>query len=117
MARALTTLGERPEALGEVWHLPAAEPLTGRQFVGLIAAALGRPVRVTATSRLAIRVAGVFNPQARETAEMLYQWERPFVVDASMFQGACGPFEPTPHRPAVAATVAWFQERAGRNRR
>lgn len=117
MARALTTLGERPEALGEVWHLPAAEPLTGRQFVGLIATALGRPVRVTATSRLALRVAGVFDPQARETIEMLYQWERPFVVDASKFQGAFGPFEPTAHQPAVAATVAWFQERAGRNRR
>jgi NAD dependent epimerase/dehydratase family len=35
IARALVTLGERDEADGEVWHLPAAEPLTGRQFLGL----------------------------------------------------------------------------------
>jgi nucleoside-diphosphate-sugar epimerase len=73
-ARALATLGARPEAPGEVWHLPAAEPLTGRAFVELIAAALGRPVKVTATSRLALRIAGVFDPRARESAEMLYQW-------------------------------------------
>ena len=33
MARALVTLGERDEADGQVWHLPAAEPLTGRQFL------------------------------------------------------------------------------------
>src|SRR6266704_1853581 len=48
VARALVTLGARQEAPGEVWHLPAAEPLTGRAFVELIAAALDRPVKVTA---------------------------------------------------------------------
>jgi nucleoside-diphosphate-sugar epimerase len=117
VARALLILGARPEALGEVWHLPAAEPLTGREFVELIAAALGRPVKVTATSRLALRIAGVFDPRARESAEMLYQWERPFVLDASKFQRAFGPLEPTPHQQAVATTVAWFREPAGRTRR
>jgi nucleoside-diphosphate-sugar epimerase len=117
VARALATLGARPEALGEVWHLPAAEPLTGRAFVELIAAALGRPVRVTATSGLALRIAGVFDPRARESAEMLYQWQRPFVLDAAKFQRAFGPLEPTPHQQAVATTVAWFGERAGRPRR
>jgi nucleoside-diphosphate-sugar epimerase len=117
VARALATLGARPEAPGEVWHLPAAEPLTGRAFVGLIAAALGRPVKVTATSRLALRIAGVFDPGARESVEMLYQWERPFVLDAAKFQRAFGPLEPTPHRQAVATTVAWFRERASRTRR
>jgi nucleoside-diphosphate-sugar epimerase len=114
VARALITLGARPEALGEVWHLPAAEPVTGRGFVELVGAALGRPIKVAATSRLALRLAGVFDPRARETTEMLYQWERPFVLDASRFQRAFGPFQPTPHCQAVAATVAWFQQRAGR---
>jgi nucleoside-diphosphate-sugar epimerase len=117
VARALITLGDRAEAPGEVWHLPAAEPLTGRAFVELIAAALGRPVKVTATSRLALRIAGVFDPGARETIEMLYQWQRPFVLDASKFQRAFGPFEPTPQQEAVATTVAWFRKRAGRTRR
>jgi len=117
VARALRMLGARPQALGEVWHLPAAEPVTGRGFVELIAAALGGPVKVTATSRLALRLAGVFDPRARESAEMLYQWQRPFVLDASKFQRAFGPLEPTPHHQAVAATVAWFQQRAGRPRR
>jgi nucleoside-diphosphate-sugar epimerase len=117
VARALAILGARPEALGEVWHLPAAEPVTGQGFVELIAAALRGPVKVTATSRLALRLAGVFDPRARESVELLYQWERPFVLDASKFQRAFGPFEPTPHPQAVARTVAWFGERAGRSRR
>jgi nucleoside-diphosphate-sugar epimerase len=117
VARALLTLGTRPEAPGETWHLPAAEPVTGQAFVELIASALGRPVKVTATSRLALRLAGLFDPRARESAEMLYQWERPFVLDASKFQHAFGPFQPTPHPQAVATTVTWFQQRAGRTRR
>ena len=117
VARALLVLGTRPQAVGEVWHVPAAEPVTGRGFVELIAAAFGGPVKVTATSRLALRLAGLVDPRARESAEMLYQWERPFVLDASKFQRAFGPLEPTPHREAVATTVAWFQQRAGRPHR
>jgi hypothetical protein len=53
----------------------------------------------------------VFNPLVRELNETLYQFERPFVADASKFQGAFGPFEPTPHREAVRRTVDWFRHR------
>jgi hypothetical protein len=53
----------------------------------------------------------VFNPLVRELNETLYQFERPFVSDASKFQGAFGPFKPTPHRDAVQRTVEWFRDR------
>jgi nucleoside-diphosphate-sugar epimerase len=43
LARRLVTLAERPEADGEVWHLPAAPPLTAQQFFDLIFEAAGRP--------------------------------------------------------------------------
>ena len=111
MARALVTLGERPEADGEVWHLPAAEPLTGRQFLTLVYESAGLAPKVGVASRSMIRLVGVFNPLVRELNETLYQFERPFVSDASKFQGAFGPFEPTPHRDAVRPTVEWFRHR------
>jgi nucleoside-diphosphate-sugar epimerase len=111
MARALITLGERQEADGQVWHLPAAEPLTGRQFLTLTYGAAGLPSKVGVASRPMIRVIGVFNPLVRELNETLYQFERPFVSDASKFQGAFGPFEPTPHAEAVRRTVEWFRGR------
>jgi hypothetical protein len=44
----------------------------------------------------------------------MYQFERPFVSEASKLSGTFGPFEPTPHGEAVARTVAWFRERRGR---
>jgi nucleoside-diphosphate-sugar epimerase len=111
MARALVTLGEREEADGQVWHLPAAEPLTGRQFLTLTYGAAGLPSKVGVASRPMIRVIGVFNPLVRELNETLYQFERPFVSDASKFQRAFGPFEPTPHPEAVRRTVEWFRRR------
>ena len=52
-----------------------------------------------------IRMAGLFNPLLRELDETLYQFKRPFVSDASKFQGAFGPFEPTPHPEAVRRAV------------
>ena len=111
MGRALVTLGERDEADGEVWHLPAAEPLTGRQFLTLVYEAAGHPPKPGVASRTMIRLAGLFNPLVRELNETLYQFEHPFISDASKFQAAFGPFEPTPHREAVRRTVEWFRSR------
>jgi hypothetical protein len=111
MARALVTLGERQEADGQVWHLPAAEPLTGRQFLTLVYEAAGLAPKAGVARRPMIRLVGVFNPLVRELNETLYQFERPFISDASKFQGTFGPFEPTPHRDAVRPTVEWFGHR------
>lgn len=111
MGRALATLGERDEADGQVWHLPAAEPLTGRQFLQLLFEAAGKPLKAGVASRPMLRIGGVFNPLIRELNETLYQFERPFVSDASKFQATFGPFEPTPHRTAVSRTVDWFRRR------
>ncbi len=111
MGRALVTLGERDEADGQVWHLPAAEPLTGRQFLELLFEEAGRPPKIGVASRPMIRIGGLFNPLVRELNETLYQFERPFVSDASKFQAVFGRFEPTPHRAAVSRTVDWFRRR------
>jgi nucleoside-diphosphate-sugar epimerase len=111
MARALVALGERDEADGQVWHLPAAEPLTGRQFLALVYEAAGQRPKPGVAARPMVRLVGVFNPLVRELNETLYQFERPFVSDASKFEGAFGPFDPTPHAEAVRRTVDWFRER------
>jgi hypothetical protein len=43
--------------------------------------------------------------------ETLYQFEQPFVSDASKFRAAFGPVEPTPHRAALSRTVDWYRHR------
>jgi len=110
MAVGLVVLGERDEADGQVWHLPAAEPLTGRQFLELVAAATGGNSRIATNSAFTIRLAGVFVPFLRELGETLPHFQAPYVLDWSRYRQAFGPFAPTPHPEAVARTVAWFRD-------
>ena len=115
MAKGLVTLGEREEADGEVWHLPAAEPITGRRFLELVFAEAGRPAKVGVISRTMVRVGGVFVPFIREFGETFYHFERPFVLDASKYERKFGDYTPTPHPEAVSRTVAWFRGAADRS--
>jgi nucleoside-diphosphate-sugar epimerase len=110
VAAGLVTLGERDEADGRVWHLPAAEPLTGRQFLELVVAATGGRSRVATNSAAMVRLAGLFSPVVREVGEVLYQFQAPYLLDWSKYRRAFGPFTPTPHPEAVARTVAWFRK-------
>jgi nucleoside-diphosphate-sugar epimerase len=109
-ARALVTLGEREEAMGEVWHVPNAEAVTMRRFVQMVFEAADQPPRLRAAPRWGIALAAVFNPTLRAVREQLYQSERPWVVDSTKFEVAFG-WKATSLPEAVAATVAWFRDR------
>jgi nucleoside-diphosphate-sugar epimerase len=100
-ARGLLVLADNDRADGEVWHLPAAPPITGREFTALVNAHLERPVKVTTMSRLMLRIGGLFSAPARETAEVFYQWDRPFVSSHAKFEAAFGPILLTPHDDAL----------------
>lgn len=109
-AHGLVTLGERDEALGQAWHIPAAEPLTGRQFITLAASVAGVPRRMAPVPPVMLRLAGLFSPLIRETVEMQYQFLQPYVMDGGKYTRAFG-FTPTPHREALRETIAWFRAR------
>lgn len=110
--RALVILGERPEAAGRAWIAPNAETVTTRQLMTMVFEELGRPPRMRAMGRGMLRLAGLFVPEAREMIEMMYEFEKPFVVDGSRFERTFG-LAPTPLRDAVNATVAWYRTHVG----
>ena len=82
IARGLLVLADRRDADGQVWHLPAAGPLSAQQFFDMIATAAGQPVPVHASvaSPALLAAAGVFSPLLREMRETTYQFRVPFVV-------------------------------------
>jgi nucleoside-diphosphate-sugar epimerase len=106
-ARGLVTLGERKEALGEIWHLPSAETLTTRQIVELVFEIAGTTPRIRAASPFIVKLMGLFNPMMRELTEVLYQFTQPFVVDHSKYAKAFGA-ETTPHDEAIRETLEWY---------
>jgi nucleoside-diphosphate-sugar epimerase len=112
-ARGMAVLGERPEALGQVWHLPTADPpIDGKAFVELAAEELGVPPRLSLLKPWMIRLAGLFSSDIAETAEMLYQYERPYRFDSTKIARAFD-LGPTPYAEGIRRTVAWIRQRAG----
>jgi nucleoside-diphosphate-sugar epimerase len=109
IGKGLVILGEREEALGRAWHLPSPETVTTREFVGMIFEEVGKPARLQAAPKLVLRALGLFNPPLRETIEMLYEFEEPFVVDNSRFEREFGE-QATPLREAIQRTVRWYRE-------
>jgi nucleoside-diphosphate-sugar epimerase len=109
IGKGLVILGEREEALGRAWHLPSPETVTTRQFVEIIFEEVGKPARVQAAPKILLRAIGLFNPALRETIEMLYEFEEPFIVDDSDFTRTFGD-QATPLREAIQRTVRWYRE-------
>ena len=56
-----------------------------------------------------LSIGGLFIPEARESVEMLYEFEKPFVVDDSEFKRAFGDHAVLLDR-AIQQIVAWYRE-------
>ena len=108
VARGLVMLGQRDEALGEVWHLPGPETVTTREFLTIVFAETGHQPKVHRTGKPMLRLLGFFNPQIRELAEMMYQFQEPFVVEHTKFVDAFGDIS-TPLTEAIRDTVEWYR--------
>jgi nucleoside-diphosphate-sugar epimerase len=108
--QALATLGERDETLGQAWHIPNAPAVTTRAFLQMVFEEAGRPFNVAVAPGILIRAMGLLDPMMRELAEMLYEFEQPFIIDHSKYAQAFGDHS-TPLREAIHQTVAWFRAR------
>lgn len=110
LAETLVRAAERPDAWGRAWHAPSAPAVTQRELVALVAAAAGTEPRLRALKPWMLRLVGRFNPGARETVEMLYEFEADFVLDSSAAERAFG-LAPTLLATAVAATISYERGR------
>lgn len=107
-ALALVRLTERDSAWNQVWHLPTSpHPPTGRELIHLAAKEFTVPPKYRVLNRFMIRLAGLFNPIVRESYEMLYQSEYPYLFDSSKFAKEFG-FSGTTYAEGIKATAASF---------
>lgn len=104
VAEGLAILGERPEAIGRAFHLPAAWTGSSRALIERFGEALGVPGRVRPIGAWTLAALGVFSPMLRAIRPMLYQWEHPYVLDDRRFRATFG-VGSTPIRDAITATL------------
>ena len=105
VARLLIAVADDESAWGRAWHVPTPEPLSVRQLAALAAELAGAPpAKVASMPTVVLRLAGLVDPAAREMVEMLYQWQRPFVVDSTAATVAFG-IKPAPVADALREMI------------
>lgn len=107
--KALVILGERDDADGRAWHVPNDMPrITQGEMIQMIAEEMGGKARIQAAGKLMMAMIGLFAPEVKESVEMMYEFEKPFVVDSSKFEKTFG-MKATPMREAIKETVMWYR--------
>ena len=108
-ATALVMLGEHEEADGQIWHVPNDQPsLSQGELVRLFAEEAGVEPKMRSMGKLMMSIGGLFIPEAKETVEMMYEFEKPFIIDSSKFEKAFG-MKATPIHEAIKETVEWYK--------
>jgi len=107
-ARACAMLAGRDSAWNQVWHVPTTpNPPTGRQFIEMAAKEFGVPAKFRVLNRPILRIAGLFKPEIRESYEMLYQSDSPYLFDSSKFAREFG-FAGTPYAEGIRIAAASY---------
>ena len=108
VARTIAVLGTDDRSWGRAWHVPTNPALSQREAFASFAAAAGAPMPAVGTlSSRTIRAVGVAVPLIRALGQQLYQFDRPFVIDASETTAIFG-LEPTRWDDCVRTTLAAY---------
>ena len=99
-AKATALLGNTENAYGQIWHLPTAPALTGKEWIEKIAKEIGVQPKIMVTPKFMVRLLGLFNPIMKEFVEMLYQYDRDYNFDSSKFETVFNQ-KPTPVDTAI----------------
>ncbi|SRR6266498_755763 len=106
---ALVILGEHDEADGQAWHVPNDQPMMSQgELVRIFAEEAGVEPKISSMGKLMMAIGGLFIPEAKETVEMMYEFEKPFIVDSRKFEKTFE-MKATPIREAIRETVNWYK--------
>jgi nucleoside-diphosphate-sugar epimerase len=109
-AQALYMLANKDDAFGQTWHMPTAnDPLTGEEFIRQAAKDMQTIDNYSVISKWMMQLVGLFNRNIKESVEMVYQNEFPYLFDSSKFNNAFN-FEPTSYHDGIRETAIWTLE-------
>jgi nucleoside-diphosphate-sugar epimerase len=108
--RAMVMVADHDQAFGHAWHVPNAPTQTRREVLEVAARMVDQPLRIQSMNALMLRGLGLFVPILREVSEMMYQSDKPYIVDSSQFIAQFGDIH-TPLEVALEQTIAWFADR------
>lgn len=114
IAATLLALAQNEQAWGSPWIVPSSPPTTVRDVLSELSRLSGTPPpRLRTLPRSVVRMGGWLAPILRELEGVLYQFDRPFLVDTEETTRVLG-IRPSPWPTVLAETaVAWRDRAAG----
>ena len=86
MGKGMYVLGQNPTSDNQVWHMPTAPPLTGKQFIQIAAGIYGVQPKHFALKKWMMQVFGLFNKPVAEIVEMYYQYDHDYLFNSDKFE-------------------------------
>jgi hypothetical protein len=87
----------------------ANNPLTGEEFIKEAAKNMNANDGYSVISKTMMRLVGLFNRPIKESVEMVYQSEFPYLFNSSKFNIAFN-FEPASYQNGIRETAIWTLE-------
>lgn len=109
IGKALVMLAENDSAYGQAWHIPSPRTLTQKEFLQMLYAQAGTEFKMMVAPKFLLRGMGLFIKPMGEMVEMLYEFEKPFILDDSKFKQAFGDIA-TPLETAIQRTLDWYRQ-------
>lgn len=104
--KAVALLGNSSQAFGQTWHLPTAKnPPTGKEWVQIVASALGVKARYRKVSKMMVKLMGLFNPTMKNIEEMLYQYDKDYVFNSDKFERTFS-LKPTEYEKGIRDVIS-----------
>ncbi|MDN5285137.1 MAG: NAD-dependent epimerase/dehydratase family protein [Mucilaginibacter sp.] len=99
-AKAVFMLGQNPEGDNQIWHLPTAPAITGKQLLDIAASIYKVKPRYIRLYKFMLRLIGLFNKLIMGMVEMYYQTDHDYIFDSSKFEKAFN-FKPTSYEDGI----------------
>lgn len=99
-AKAVFMLGQNPESDNQIWHLPTAQAITGKQLLDIAASIYHVKPRYMRLYKFMLWLIGLFNKLIMGTVEMYYQTDHDYIFDSSKFEKAFN-FKPTSYEDGI----------------
>ncbi|WP_183566230.1 NAD-dependent epimerase/dehydratase family protein [Mucilaginibacter sp. SP1R1] len=98
--KAMFLLGQNPDSDNQIWHMPTAPAITGKQFIDIAASVYGVEPKYTRIRKFMLWLIGLFQKVVMGTVEMYYQYDHDYIFDSSKFEKAFN-FKPTSYKDGI----------------
>lgn len=100
MGKGMYLLGQDAKSDNQIWHMPTATALNGKQLIEMAAKVYNVEPKYFAVNKLMLWAYGLFNKTVMDTVEMYYQYNHDYVFDSSKFEKAFN-FKPTSYQDGI----------------